>query len=138
MIVIDMGDLTVLPGYVDALARLPEDMDETAGPLLLATGLTTVVAEHEEAEHLNTIWSGKVMPGPRLLSARDWQVTPRLESLLASRQAKLIEFDDTVARRFSEPPSIEDGITTMVLGSEPNGLPAGMPASLCMPNFERS
>jgi hypothetical protein len=136
MIVIDMGDLTVLPGYVDALARLPEDLKETVGPLLLATGLTTVVAEHEEAEHLNTIWSGKVMPGPRLLSTTDWQIadfsgladstTPRLESLLESRQAKLIEFDDSVARRFNEPPSIEDGITTMVLGSEPNGLPAGI------------
>jgi hypothetical protein len=136
MIVIDMGDLTVLPGYVDAQARLPEDMDETAGPLLLATGLTTVVAAHDQAEHLNTIWSGKLMPGPRLLPAADWQVadfsgladgtTPQLDSLLESRQANLIEFRDTVARRFSEPPSIEDGITTMVLGSKPNGLPAGI------------
>src|SRR5210317_426152 len=136
MIVIDMGDLSVVPGYVDALARLPEDMDETAGPLILATGVTTLVAKHEEAEHLNTIWSGKEMPGPRLLPETDWSVgdfsgladstTPQLESLLESRQAKLLQFDATVARRFSEPPSIDDGITTMVLGSEPSGLPAGI------------
>ena len=136
MIVIDMGDLSVLPGYVDAQARLPDGTAETAGPLILATGVTTLVAEHEEAEHLNTIWSGKEMPGPRLLPGMDWPVgdysgladskTPRLESLLESRQARLLDFDDTVARRFSEPPSIDEGITTMVLGSQPNGLPAGI------------
>ena len=136
MIVIDMGDLSVLPGYVDAQARFPEGTDETAGPLILATGVTTLVAKHEEAEHLNAIWSGKEMPGPRLLPETDWSVgdfsgladstTPQLESLLESRQAKLLQFDATVARRFSEPPSIDDGITTMVLGSAPSGLPAGI------------
>jgi hypothetical protein len=136
MIVIDMGDLSVLPGYVDAQAQLPEGADETTGPLILAAGVTTIVAEHEEAEHLNAIWSGKEMPGPRLLPETDWPVgdfsgladstTPQLESLLESRQAKLLEFNDTVARRFSEPPSIDDGLTTMVLGSEPSGLPAGI------------
>jgi imidazolonepropionase-like amidohydrolase len=31
-----------------------------------------------------------------------------------------------VVRRFSEPPSIDHGATTMVLGSQPNGLPAGI------------
>ena len=136
MIVIDMGDLSVLPGYVDAQAQLPEGADETTGPLILAAGVTTIVAGHEDAEHLNTIWSGKEMPGPRLLPETDWPVgdfsgladstTPQLESLLESRQAKLLEFNDTVARRFSEPPSIDDGLTTMVLGSEPSGLPAGI------------
>jgi hypothetical protein len=136
MIVIDMGDLSVLPGYVDAQARLPDGADETAGPLILATGVTTMVAGHEEAEHLNTIWSGKEMPGPRLLPQAEWPVgdfsgladstTPQLKSLLESRQARLLDFDDTIARRFSEPPSIDDGVTTMVLGSEPSGLPAGI------------
>ena len=135
-IVIDMGDLTVLPGYVDAQARLPESIEEQTGPLLLAAGVTTIVADHQEAEHLNTVWSGKDMPGPRLLPSADWPVgefsgladstTPQLESLLKSRQARLIGFNDIVARRFSEPPSVHDGVTTMVLGSEPNGLPAGI------------
>jgi hypothetical protein len=135
-IVIDMGDLTVLPGYVDAQARLPESVEEQTGPLLLAAGVTTIVADHQEAEHLNTVWSGKDMPGPRLLPSADWPVgefsgladstTPQLESLLESRQARLIGFKDIVARRFSEPPSVHDGVTTMVLGSEPNGLPAGI------------
>jgi hypothetical protein len=135
-IVIDMGDLAVLPGLVDTLARLPDDTDESHGPLLLAAGVTTVVAAHGEAEHLNRVWSGKEMPGPRLLSAEDWQVgkvsgladslTPGLDELLESRPASLIGFDDVVARRFGEPPRIEYGKTSVVLGSRGNGMPAGI------------
>jgi hypothetical protein len=135
-IVIDMGDLAVLPGLVDAHARLPGDADEVTGPMLLAAGVTTIVSDHPDAEHLNTVWSGKDMPGPRILPAADWPVadfsgladsnTPGMEPLLRSRQARLIGFDDVVVRRFSEPPSIEYGATDIVLGSGPNGLPAGI------------
>jgi len=136
MIVIDMGDLTVLPGYVDTQARLPLTADETTGPLLLAAGVTTIVADHPEAEHLSTVWSGKDLPGPRILPAADWPVgdysgladstTPGLQSLLQSRPARLIGFSDMIARRFSEPPSLDAGKTTVVLGSLPNGMPAGI------------
>jgi len=136
MIVIDMGDLAVLPGLVDVSARLPAGTDETAGPMLLAAGVTTIVSDHPEAEHLNTIWSGKDMPGPRILAATDWPVadfsgladsnTPGLDTLLQSRQAQLTGLDDDIARRFSEPPSIDHGATSMVLGSSPSGLPAGV------------
>ena len=135
-IVFDMGDLAVLPGLVDVQARLPDDTNETTGPVLLAAGVTTIVSDHPDAEHLNTVWSGKDMPGPRLLPAVDWPIgsfsgladsnTPGLDSLLNSRQARLIGFDGVVVRRFSEPPSIDHGATTMVLGSRPNGLPAGI------------
>jgi hypothetical protein len=135
-IVIDMGDLAVLPGLVDVHARLPVDADERIGPILLAAGVTTIVSNHPDAEHLNTVWSGKDMPGPRILPAADWPVadysgmadsnTPGIDALLQSRQARLVGFDEVVARRFSEPPSIEYGATAMVLGSRPNGLPAGI------------
>lgn len=135
-IVIDMGDLTVLPGYVDAQARLPAEVDAGVGPLLLSAGVTTIITDHPEAEHLNAIWSGKDMPGPRLLPATDWPVgdfsgladsmTPQLEALLLSRPARLIAFDGPVARRFSEPPTFDTGMTTVVLGSSPNGMPAGI------------
>ncbi len=136
MIVIDMGDLAVLPGYVDAQARLPLTADEMTGPLLLAAGVTTIVADHPEAEHLSTVWSGKELPGPRVLPAVDWPVgdysgladsmTPGLPSLLQSRPARLIGFNDMIARRFSEPPAFDAGKTTVVLGSRPNGMPAGI------------
>jgi len=136
MIVIDMGDLTVLPGYVDVRARLPLAADESTGPLILAAGVTTIVTDHPEAEHLNAVWSGRDLPGPRVLPATDWPVgnvsgaadamTDGLESLLQSRPARLIGFDQPVARRFSEPPSFDTRRTAVVLGSSPNGLPAGI------------
>jgi hypothetical protein len=136
VIVIDMGDLAVIPGLVDVNTRLPDGTDEAMGPLLLAAGVTTLVAEHEQAEHLNRVWSGAELPGPRLLPAEDWPVskisgladslTPGLDSLLASRAARLVGFDEPVARRFSEPPRIDLGATDVVLGSRNNGLPAGI------------
>jgi len=135
-IVIDLGDLAVLPGLVDVQARLPKGVDASTGPLLLAAGVTTVVTDHAEAGHLSAIWSGKELPGPRLLDASDWTVdeysgladsqTPGLQALLDARAARLFGFEDIVARRFSEPPSIDHGVTDVVLGSRPNGLPAGI------------
>jgi hypothetical protein len=137
-IAIDMGDLVVMPGIVDAHARLPIDAGEASGPLLLAAGLTTVVAEHAQAEHLNTVWSGKDVPGPRLLPVADWPVgqysgladktTPGLDVLLQSRAARLIGVDPDVPRRFSETPTIDHGRTDVVLGSHSSGLPAGVGA----------
>jgi hypothetical protein len=70
-IVIDLGDLTVLPGLIDSYAYLPDDADESLGPVLLSLGITTIVADSTRAEALNTRWSGKQMPGPRVLRARD-------------------------------------------------------------------
>jgi dipeptidyl aminopeptidase/acylaminoacyl peptidase len=135
-IVIDMGDLTILPGLVDVSARLPDAADESIGPLLLAAGVTTLVADHPEAEHLNRVWSGKELPGPRILPVEDWPVantsgladsqTPGLESVLDSRPARLLEFDDIVARRFGELQRVQYGKTSIVLGSRPSGMPAGI------------
>ena len=67
-VVIDVTDLTALPGMLDAWARLPQDVDPSIGPLLLAFGVTTLVADHDAAD-LDALWSGKEVPGPRLLSA---------------------------------------------------------------------
>ena len=136
VIIVDMGDLTVMPGLVDVRARLPEGTDVETGPLLLAAGVTTVVADHEQAEHLNAVWSSKDLPGPRLLSAPDWPAgdtssladrqTPGLDELLQSRPARLVAFDEPVARRFGEAPVIEHGKSDVVLGSLDNGMPAGI------------
>ena len=79
-IVVDMGDLTALPGFIDTHARLPRDADPSLGPLLLAFGLTTLVAETDQAEALNAQWSGKAMPGPLVLG-NDWLLD--LESVAA-------------------------------------------------------
>ena len=71
-IVVDMGDLTALPGLIDASAALPADVEASLGPVLLALGVTTLVTDHERAAELNSLWSGKTLPGPRVLGA-DWQ-----------------------------------------------------------------
>ena len=135
-IIVDMGDLAVMPGLLDVRARLPEDTDVETGPLLLAAGVTTVVADHGQAEHLSAVWSNKDLPGPRLLSASDWPEsdapsladsrTPGLDELLLSRPARLMGYDEPVARRFSEAPVIDHGKTDVVLGSLDNGMPAGI------------
>jgi len=76
-ITIDMGDLTILAGLVDADARLPGQLTPGHGPDLLTMGVTTVVGNHPDAERLNALWSGKDIPGPRLLSGDQWQTGPR-------------------------------------------------------------
>ena len=68
-IVVDMGNLTALPGLIDAYATLPDDTDPAVGPLLLSFGVTAVVAEHSGAADLGETWTGKELPGPRVLAA---------------------------------------------------------------------
>lgn len=75
-IVIDMGDLTVLPGLIDADARLPGRLAASHGPDILTMGVTTVVGSHPDLTRLNTLWAGKQVPGPRLLNADEWRPGP--------------------------------------------------------------
>ncbi len=76
-IVVDMGDLAVLPGYIDADARLPSTLSPGHGPDLLTMGITTIVADVDDAAALNALWSGKGTPGPRLLSGPEWRIGPQ-------------------------------------------------------------
>ena len=214
-VLVDMGNLTVLPGFIDGYAALPREAGERVGPALLSFGVTTLVAEHEDADELNQRWSGEDIPGPRVLEARPasaatepapwlvtvagdmnagmaqraaverwqqqgvpvlaetWQAalgsgaslllggaalpgspgahqyhamkraagssepvtivsgladaqTPSLAALLASRQAGLLGREIEPVRRFAAPPRLATGTTTVVLGSKPSGLPAGL------------
>ncbi|MFQ5608734.1 MAG: amidohydrolase family protein [Woeseiaceae bacterium] len=170
-IVIDLGDLTVVPGFIDAHAVLPAGTDERVGPLLLSVGVTTLVARHANAAELNATWAGKDIPGPRVVS-HDWKSrfesgaasfvnnnelplspagrryqdvlfgggpattiwlsgladggTPGVDSIWESRQARAISSPQSVARRFSETPDLSAVATSVVLGSLPTGLPAGI------------
>lgn len=135
-IVISMGDLAVMPGYVDARTELDDASVEQLGPLLLSTGVTTIVVDNARAERLNALWSGKALPGPRVL-AEDGRLaegvasiadsmTPGLDGLLRSRQAALIGVPASIPRRFADPPSIEVGRTSTVLASRGNGLRPGL------------
>ena len=170
-IIVDMGDLTVLPGFIDGRASLPVDVDESLGPVLLSFGVTTIVADVGQADALNERWSGKEMPGPRVLG-REWRLdldsvstvtlgadslpasplgiryedarlgeatepatilsgladarTPGLPALLGSRQAGLLGDYPSALRRFTQAPLLATRSSSIVLGSEPNGLPPGI------------
>ncbi len=65
--VIDLGDVTAVPGYIDAYAALPDAVDASLGPLLLSLGITTMASQHQDIDALNAVWSGSGTPGPRLL-----------------------------------------------------------------------
>ena len=100
-IVIDMGDLTILPGLIDADARLPGKLSASHGPDLLALGVTTIVASHAEVDRLNLLWSGKDTPGPRLLPAAQWSIgnlpRPELDPTSAVVTSRSTSFSTGVA-----------------------------------------
>jgi hypothetical protein len=79
-IVVDMGDLTALPGLIDVHARLGGEVEPSLGPVLLSFGLTTVVVDRDDAAELNATWSNKEMPGPLVLGS-DW--IPDLDTMSA-------------------------------------------------------
>jgi Tol biopolymer transport system component len=134
--VINLGDLTVLPGYIDSSAALAPSMYAGYGAALLTTGVTTMVAQLDDATRLNARWSAKDSPGPRVLDAATWRsnavaaiadgATPGIDALLASRQAPLFAAVKPEARRFAQLSASSTGITTLQLGSRDNGLPAGL------------
>ena len=68
-ILVDMSGLTLLPGLIDSLAALPDSGTAALGPAILASGVTMVVAEHDDAADLDARWAGAETPGPRLLVA---------------------------------------------------------------------
>jgi hypothetical protein len=145
-IVVNLGTTTTLPGYIDSYSDLPENTGPEMGALLLSLGVTTMVAEHADADELNRIWSSKETPGPRVLSAvevpaTDLQLsssallaqvssladadTPELDNLLHMRQAELLPAPQ-IERRYSDAMSLRVNPVDIVLGSRGNGLPPGL------------
>lgn len=134
--VIDLGDLAILPGYIDSNASLPTPVPPAFGAALLATGVTTLVAPTADPDALNVRWSAKDSPGPRVLGATKWRsnpaaaiadaATPGLHELLASRQATLFAPVAPVARRYVPHSITRTGITALQLGSRENGMPPGL------------
>ncbi|MEO0997234.1 MAG: amidohydrolase family protein [Pseudomonadota bacterium] len=214
-IVVDLGDVTVLPGLIDAFGALPGDADFGLGPVLLSLGVTTLVSEGVDGQALTRAWSGKALPGPRVLNAapigaaerrrppwlltvggdqpsgvqqreqvrewldrgvpvlaESWQIalgsgaslllgtgarptspgghsyqdvqlarganavtlvsgladasTPSIDALLATRAASRFPGLTPPTRRFDVTPNLSAAAGTIVLGSRPNGLPAGI------------
>jgi hypothetical protein len=142
VIVVDMGDLTVIPGLIDAHARLPADIDPSLGPVLLSFGLTTLVADTSAAEALNDMWSGKEMPGPRVLGD-DWlldlgtvsTMNLSVDSLPTSPRG--IRYEDARLEDSAEPATVLSGLADSrttglpeLLQSRQAGMLRGFPTAL--------
>ena len=219
--VLDLGDTTLLPGFIDAYAGLQAD-DQAAraglGWRLLSYGVTTLIADHLPEGLDPAWWDSPDHAGPRLLEAQTmsaelpgeddplpalvtlpaaglaapvaedtvprWQArgvpvlaeswiaglsvgadlllgaetmpsspqgrrygdlaaiasngsirlvsgladadTPGLAELLASRQAAASPGPAATIRGYAEDVDLSDATSTVVVGSRPNGLPAGM------------
>jgi len=114
-IVVDMNDLTALPGFIDGHAKLPADTSDTLGPVLLTFGVTTIVADNDEADALNQRWSGKEMPGPRVLGA-DWQLdVDSMATVMLSADSlpispRGIRYEDARLGAIDEPVTILSGL----------------------------
>lgn len=65
--ILDLGEVTVLPGLIDSYARLGNIPAAIAGPLLLSFGVTTVVAADLANEFSPDAWQKNAPPGPRVL-----------------------------------------------------------------------
>lgn len=65
--ILDLGDVTILPGFIDIYSALPEG--ESAGASLLAYGITTLVSDDPIGSLQPDLWHGEISPGPRLIAA---------------------------------------------------------------------
>ncbi len=75
-VILDMGDATMLPGFVDGYSSLRVEGPARTGAELLAYGVTAIVAA--DATNLDPLfWETGETPGPRLLRAAQVTENPR-------------------------------------------------------------
>lgn len=131
---LDLGNVTVMPGLVDAAAGIIGDLSR--GEAILAYGVTTIAVTGSQGDFNAMRWESEATPGPRVIvfdeedmaTAVSGLADGSLENLgvlLNSRQS--IAFGHTTAppRRFASPRDISDMANTIVAGSAANQLPPG-------------
>ncbi|MGH8193995.1 MAG: amidohydrolase family protein [Woeseiaceae bacterium] len=74
--VLDVGDTTILPGFIDIYSSLPDSDQPAAGLQLLAFGVTTLVAAGPSRDFDPDLWETESTPGPRLLHSRPVSYEP--------------------------------------------------------------
>lgn len=65
--ILDLGNVTVLPGLIDSWSGSPRDL--RAGPAILAYGVTTIISDSVDGTDEQQAWEEELMPGPRVLPA---------------------------------------------------------------------
>lgn len=133
--ILDLGDVTVMPGLIDARSAAVGSAAEGAG--LLAYGITTVVTDEVNESFDALLWESEGTPGPRLLAATSLNpiVGPvsiadagleNIRLLLQARQPKELGHDHMPPRRFGTVPVLPRSAATIVAASRPNRMAAGI------------
>ncbi len=99
VIVIDVGDSTVMPGLIDTYAALPGDTPAHLGPLLLTHGVTTLVTPDLSADAARKLWQEGRLPGPRVLVAAAADTAPGERDALRVRLVTVGEASSISERR---------------------------------------
>lgn len=69
--VLDLGNVTILPGFVDSYSSLSSRDQKSHGAELLSYGVTTLITSDYRPNYDPLLWEGEETPGPRLLWAGD-------------------------------------------------------------------
>jgi hypothetical protein len=69
--ILDLGNVTILPGLIDSWSALPSGSQQRNGPRLLAHGVTTIVSDEVDPAFDFSLWDREDTPGPRILPAID-------------------------------------------------------------------
>ncbi len=69
--VLDLGDVTVLPGFIDSYSSVSTANLPSHGAELLSYGVTTLITDDYRPDFDPSLWDGEESPGPRLLWSGD-------------------------------------------------------------------
>ncbi len=69
--VLDLGNVTVLPGFIDSYSSISCRDQASHGAELLSYGITTLITSDHRPNYDPLLWEGDESPGPRLLWAGD-------------------------------------------------------------------
>jgi hypothetical protein len=133
--VLDLGDVTIMPGLVDAWSALGPSL--ASGSAILAYGVTTLVTDDDRPAFDPRAWEGEQTPGPRVLRIDDAgrasatlsiadSGVEAIRSLIDSRQAQYFGHAEMPPRRFATPPALQGVAGTVVVGSKPNRMAPGI------------
>lgn len=68
-LLLDLGEVTILPGFIDGYSSIPDVAPSRAGMQLLSYGVTTIVTDVHPDGVDPDLWESESNPGPRLLFA---------------------------------------------------------------------
>ena len=67
--VLDLGNVTLLPGFIDSYSSVASRDQQSHGAELLSYGVTTLITSDHPPNYDPLLWEGEKSPGPRLLWA---------------------------------------------------------------------